>query len=377
MPRISCHGRPELNLTLKHLVLLGGGHAHVHVLKALTQEALPSAHVTLVSPYARQVYSGMVPGLVAGHYNVDDCVIPLAPLAARAKVKFVQSAATALDAKARIVTLTNGQTLHYDALSLDTGPVMDRSAIPGADEHALFVRPIEDFMVLWDDLLALTQRQVLGVVVVGGGAAGVELALSLQYRLGDRARVSLVTGGPPPLPSHPARVQARALRALKRFGVTVLEDTCTAVSGNHVQLGRGMRLECDAPVLALGASAPAWLRGSGLALDERGFVAIGNTLQSTSHPEVFAAGDVASNTTRPSPKSGVYAVRAGPPLALNLRRFVAAGELQAYRPPRRALNLLACGERRAIASWGPWSAEGGWVWWWKDRIDRAFVAAYR
>ena len=362
---------------MRQLLLLGGGHAHVHVLKALAQEALPSAQVTLVSPYARQVYSGMVPGLVAGHYTADDCVIPLAPLAAAAKVKFIQRAATALEARTRTVTLSDGQALHYDALSLDTGPVIDRQTIPGAEEHALFVRPIEDFMVHWDELFALTQQQILSVVVVGGGAAGVELALAMQYRLGERARVSLVTGGPPPLPSHPPRVQARVLRALKRFGVTVLEDTCTAISHNHVQLGRGMRLECDAPVLALGAAAPAWLQGSGLALDESGFVATGSTLQSSSHPEVFAVGDVASNASSPTPKSGVYAVRAGPPLAFNLRRFVAGGQLQAHRPQRRALSLLACGERRAIASWGPWSAEGRWVWWWKDRVDRAFVARYR
>ena len=347
------------------------------MLKALAQEALPSAQVTLVSPYARQIYSGMVPGLVAGHYTVDDCTIPLAPLAAAAKVKFIQSAATALDAKARNVSLSNGQVLHYDALSIDTGPVMARSAIPGAEEHALFVRPIEDFMVQWDELFALTQQQVLSVVVVGGGAAGVELALAMQYRLGERARVSLVTGGPPPLSSYRARAQSRALRALKRFGVTVLEDSCTAISHNHVQLGRGMRLECDAPVLALGAAAPAWLQRSGLALDENGFVATGNRLQSTSHPEVFGVGDVPSDPSRPTPKSGVYAVRAGPPLAFNLRRFVAGGELQAHRPQRVALSLLACGERHAIASWGPWSAEGRWVWWWKDRVDRAFVAGYR
>jgi pyridine nucleotide-disulfide oxidoreductase family protein len=358
-------------------LLLGGGHAHVHVLKALAQEPLPSAQVTLVSPFPRQIYSGMVPGLVAGHYSVDDCVIPLAPLAAKAKVKFIQSAACALDAGARTVRLADGQVLHYDALSIDTGPVADRGAIAGAEEHGLFVRPIEEFMLMWDELFALTQQQILSVVVVGGGAAGVELALSLQYRLGERARVSLVTGGPPPLASHPAHVQARALRALKRWGVTVLEDTCTEIASNHIQLGRGMRLECDAAVLALGAAAPAWLSDSGLALDEHGFVATDNTLQSTSHPEVFAAGDVASNVVRPAPKSGVYAVRAGPPLALNLRRFIAAGPLVPYRPQRRSLSLLACGERSAIASWGPWSAQGRWVWWWKNRIDRAFVAAYR
>ena len=349
----------------------------MHVLKALAQEPLPGAQVTLVSPFSRQIYSGMVPGLVAGHYTPDDCAISLTALAARAKVRFIQSAACAMDARTRTVRLQNDQVLHYDALSVDTGPVMDRKVIPGAEVHALFVRPIEDFIVMWDELFALTQRQILSVVVVGGGAAGVELALSLQYRLGERARVSLVTGGPPPLPSHPPRVQARAQRALKRCGVTVLEDACTAIADNHVQLGRGMRLECDAAVLAVGASAPVWLQGSGLALDPLGFIAIGKTLQSTSHPEVFAAGDVASNATRPTPKSGVHAVRAGPPLALNLRRFMAAGPLEPHRPQRLSLNLLACGERYAIASWGPWSAEGRWVWWWKNRIDLGFVAAYR
>ena len=362
---------------MKNLLLLGGGHAHVHVLKTLAQEPMPGAQVTLVTPFARQVYSGMVPGLVAGHYNVDDCVIPLMPLAAKAKVRFVQGTACALDAKSRTVRLQDGQELHYDALSVDTGPVTDRNAIPGAEVHALFVRPIEEFIVAWDELFALTQQQILSVVVVGGGAAGVELAMSLQYRLGDRARVSLVTGGTGPLPSHPASVQARALRALKRVGVTVLDDTCTEIAAHHVQLGRGMRLECDAAVLALGASAPAWLHDSGLALDERGFIATGGTLQSTSHPEVFAAGDVSSRVDHPSPKSGVYAVRAGPPLAVNLRRFMAAGTLMPYQPQRRSLYLLACGGRQAIASWGPFSAEGAWVWWWKNRIDREFITRYR
>jgi selenide,water dikinase len=366
---------PELNV--KHLILLGGGHAHLHVLQAFAREPLPGAQVTLVSPYPQLTYSGMVPGLVAGHYRAGECEIALAPLAASAKVRFVQGAAAALDARARSVRLADGQALRYDVLSIDTGPVIERDAIAGADRHAIFVRPIEEFLREWDELFAHTQRQILSVVVIGGGAAGVELALALQYRLGERARVSLVTGGTPPLPLYRPRVQARALQALRRCGVTVFEDSCVEIAASHVQLGRGMRLECDAAVLALGPAAPPWLRASGLALDAQGFVATGATLQSLSHAEVFAVGDVASNPARATPKSGVYAVRAGPPLALNLRRCMAAGQLQAHRPQRRALGLLACGDRYAIASWGWWSAEGRWVWWWKNRIDRAFIASYR
>ena len=366
---------------MKHLVLLGGGHAHVHVLKALAAQGMAGAHVTLVSPFPRQMYSGMVPGVVAGHYAVDDCVIPLPPLAAAARASFIETAATGIDTVSRTVALANGDTLAYDALSLDTGPVMDRDAIPGAREHALFVRPIEHFIQLWSALRGLAQTRPLDVVVIGGGAAGVELAMALQYRLATAdatgARVSLVTGGPPSMSAQPAAVQARVKQALKQRRITVFEDSCTEVRADAVLLRGGARLACDAPVLAIGTSAPAWLQGSGLALDAQGFVATGASLQSTSHAEVFAAGDVASRADAPHTKSGVYAVRAGPPLEINLRRFIGGGPLLPYRPQAMSLNLLACGDKHAIASWGPLAVQGAWVWHWKDRIDRGFVGRYR
>ena len=156
----------------------------------------------------------------------------------------------------------------------------------------------------------------------------------------------------------------------------MFRDSCAALVPGAVVLGSGARLACDAPVLATGAQAPAWLVGSGLALDERGFVCTGPTLQSTSHAEVFAAGDVATRVDAPHAKSGVHAVRAGPALALNLRRFIGGGRLEPHTPQRRTLNLISCGERSAIVSWGDWSAQGRWAWWWKDRIDRGFVARY-
>ena len=362
---------------MKHLLLLGGGHAHVHVLRAFADEALPGVRITLVSPFSRQMYSGMVPGLVAGHYTVDDCAIPLPPLAAAARAEFVESSVVALDCGARRATLANGQVVSYDTLSIDTGAVMDREAIPGAREFGLFVRPIEHFTRLWDQLLALAEQRGLSVAVIGGGAAGVELALAMQYRLEDRARVSLITGGPAPLNTYPEPVQVRVRQALRRLGVTVLEDSCTHVTEQHLHLARGTRLQCDAPVLAIGSSAPAWAAASGLALDAQGFIATGMTLQSTSHPDVFGAGDVATNNAMNHPKSGVFAVRAGPPLAFNLRRHLGGGELMPHAPKLRSLNLLACGRRSAIASWGSWSAEGRWAWYWKNYIDRKFIACYR
>ena len=354
---------------MKQLVLVGGGHAHVHVLRELARAPLAAAQVTLVSPHAELVYSGMVPGLVAGHYAAADCRIALGPLAGAARAELVVAAAVALDPAARRLALSDGRSLDYDTLSLDTGGVIDRDAIPGAREHAIFVRPIEHFVRLVDDLFARTAPGAPSVVAIGGGAGGVELAMALQHRLDGRARVSLVTGGPPPLAAYPPPVQSRGRRALRR---------CTRIDAGHGLLREhGGRLACDAAVVAIGSGLPDWLRTSGLALGDDGAVATGPTLQSLSHPQVFAAGDIASRPDAPRPKSGVYAVRAGPPLALNLRRHVGGGKLEPYRPQARSLNLLSCGSRYAIASWGRWSAEGRWVWWWKDRIDRGFVRGFR
>jgi NADH dehydrogenase FAD-containing subunit len=260
------------------------------------------------------------------------------------------------------------------------GTTMDRHVIPGAREHGLFLRPLEAFARLVDGLWDLAARRVLDVVVVGGGAAGVEMALAIEHRLAgrgeQRARVALVTGGGEPLAAHPQPVQRLAVRALARRRITVFRGRCARIEAGAVFLDSGARLACDAPVLATGPRPLPWLQGSGLQLGDEGHVLTSPTLQSLSHPEVFAAGDTALRPERPLPPSGVYAVRAGAPLALNLRRFVAGGSLQPWRPPRRALNLIACGERRAILSWGGLAAEGRWCWWWKDRIDRAWITRF-
>lgn len=373
---------------MKRLLLLGGGHAHVHVLAAMARERFAATEVTLLTPFARQLYSGMVPGVMAGHYRADEAAIELAPLAAAAGAHLVENMAVALDAARRLVRLADGRTLGYDVLSVDTGAAMDRGRLPGARAHALFVRPIEHFLGDIEDLFAAAVRQAEDVVVIGAGAAGVEVALALQHRLtalgesdGAAGRVALVLGGERPLPGYPNAVVQRAEAALQRARITLFRDSVTEVRADAVVLAHGARVACSRAVVVTGAEAPPWLAGSGLALDGHGFIVTGPTLQSGSHPEVFAAGDVATRIDAPHAKSGVHAVRAGPPLAANLRLWCALGaatgaQLRRHKPQVRTLNLISCGSRRAIASWGTWVAEGRWVWWWKNHIDRAFIARY-
>ena len=395
---MSEHAPPPGNS--RHLVLLGAGHAHLHVLQALAKDfaqnspgagrtsvgsALGEVSVTLVSPHKKQLYSGMVPGFVAGHYQLEQCGIPLEGVLAGSAIRFVQSSAVSLDAQAKTLRLANGSSLKYDWLSLDTGAVMDREKIetglPGAREHALFVRPIDAFAQLWPQVLSMSRAKPLHLAVIGAGAAGLELAMSAAHAFSANqstagCRVSLITGGGPAARGYSKAVQARVSRALQRLQVAVVQDKCTAIGADHLVLGSGAKLDCDAPLLALGAQSPPWLAGSGLSLDDHGFVAVNNFQQTVSHADIFAVGDVASRVESPCSKSGVYAVRAGPSLLANLQAALSGRTLERWQPPRRTLNLLSCGERYAIASWGSASFEGRWVWRWKDWIDRRFVAQY-
>lgn len=365
------------------IVLIGGGHSHVEVLRRFAAAPVAGAELVLVSPDAATPYSGMLPGLVAGHYTFDETHIELGPLAAAAGARFVRDRVVALDLGAQRARLAAAGDEPYDLASLDVGSTPDLS-VPGAREHAVGVKPVAAFLEWWrTQELAAGADALRSITVVGGGAGGVELLLAMQFRLADRCR------GPLPsfhLVSSEAQLLARhaggvgrwlARRLAERDVALTLAAPVTAVLPGTLVIGDGRRLPADRIVFVTGAAAAPWLAASGLACDASGFVAVDAHLRSTSHPCVFAAGDCAVQQGFPRPKSGVYAVRQGPPLAANLRAAALGLPLAAYAPQRRALALVSAGDRRAIASYGPLTVAGHWVWRWKDRIDRRFMARYR
>jgi pyridine nucleotide-disulfide oxidoreductase family protein len=378
---------------IKKLVLLGAGHAHIHVLTRLARNRPADLDITVVSPYPVHTYSGMVPGLVAGHYSAEACQIPLQALAKAAGAKWLQARCTGVDSAEQRLRPTGKSLsqsdilppdLPYHLLSIDTGATIDRERLeadmPGASAHALTLRPIEVFARLWPKVLELAQTQPVSIAVIGAGAAGIELLFAAEQCLRLQgvtgARFTLVAGGDEVAANYPPGVRKRVLRQLKRRGITILRESCVGMEKGRIQLGSGAQLACDVPLLAIGAHAPAWLQDSGLALSEAGHVLVNAFQQSPSHPNVFATGDVATRADKPHPKSGVCAVRAGPPLAHNLLAQHEGLALKPHHPPANTLNLLSCGTGHGIAAWGPLHAEGAWAWRWKDRMDRAFMAKY-
>ncbi|MBL8429040.1 MAG: FAD-dependent oxidoreductase [Dechloromonas sp.] len=364
---------------MKQLVLAGAGHAHLHVLKALAERPWAGVEVTLISPYPRQIYSGMLPGWMAGHYRLDQCAAVLKPLLAAAGVRFVQDSVVGLDAPRRAIQTLNHGEIAYDALSLDTGAEVELSALAATDATLLSIRPIEDFVVGWTrQLEVFKQRGVASLAVVGGGAAGVELALAARYRLtreldASKVLVKLVGGGI--LPGHGPSIVARVTKALVRHRIEFVKGYASGcLSGLELHDGTTVPVNCI--IAATGVSPAIWLADSGLTLAPDGFIAVQDGQQSVSHPQVFAAGDVASRIDAPHAKSGVYAVRAGPVLARNLNLVLTGQEPLSYQPQKRSLYLLATGPKEAIMSWGRFSASGRWAWLWKDRIDRRFMRQY-
>jgi selenide,water dikinase len=364
---------------MKKLVLLGGGHAHVHVLKTLGDAHLDGVELTLISPHARQVYSGMLPGWVAGHYTIDQCVIPLAPLCRPAGASFINSAGNHIDFQHRVVHCVNGAEVSFDILSIDTGPMANTAVIPGAGGHAVPVRPIESFI----EAFARIERDVkarhgagepTAITFVGAGAAGIELALSMQQAFRQfNVTFTLISAAN----TLPGGVGTRLTRILVRRGFCVLNGKAAdRIEPGRVYLQTGECIEANHIIVSTGASAAEWLRASGLKTDDAGFILVNEHLQSLSHPQVFAAGDCATMRNHPRPKSGVYAVRAGPPLTENLRRCLTGEALKKYVPQERSLYLISTGDRYAIGSWGSFAWEGKWVWRWKDWIDRRFMGKY-
>lgn len=361
---------------MKRLVLLGGGHAHVHVLDALANTPLDDVEVTLITPYRRQIYSGMLPGWIAGHYQLDQCAIDLTRLSDRAGCRFVQTRAVGLDLNGCSVLCEDGTLASFDWLSIDVGPVTAHQSIDGASSHALQVRPIEAFIGGINHLLPLLHDNPTSpIAIVGAGAAGVELAFALRHRF-SATPIALIGSDALPLDGLPPLLRRRTLKLLRKKQIEWIgERRAQRITGNGVELNDGTTVSAGHVLQVTGAAAQSWPAAAGLATDERGFIQVNACLQSPSHPHVFAAGDIAAYHD-PRPKSGVFAVRAGPPLAENLRAATAGKPLVPWTPQRRALYLISTGDHHAMAAWGPFGWWGNWVWRWKDRIDRHFMARF-
>ena len=380
---------PTAEPITQEIVLIGGGHAHAIALRQFGMKPLPGVRLTLISEASESPYSGMVPGRVAGWYTDAECHINLAALAQFAQAQFYVDRVTGLDLSQRRIVCDRHPPIAFDLLSLNIGsiPLLPEFA---RSPRVIPAKPMQTLLDRWDALLerlACQPDQPLRLVIVGGGAAGVELAFAMQHRVHQQLRqtgyplsqleVHLIQRGDRLVPQFHQRVGNRLLTLLSQRHIQVhLNQTVTAIAGEWVCCASGWAIEADAIIWTTQATAPPWLGAAGLAVDAAGFVLVDNTLQSISHPGIFAVGDIAAMVNYPRPKAGVFAVRQGKPLAENLRRQSQSRPLRPFAPQRHYLSLINTVDGSAIAVKGWLSGRSRGFWRWKDQIDRQFMTQF-
>ncbi|GET41297.1 pyridine nucleotide-disulfide oxidoreductase family protein [Microseira wollei NIES-4236] len=391
---------------MKKLVLIGGGHSHAIALKHFAQNPLKDVRIVLISDVEQTPYSGMLSGYVAGFYSYEECHIDLNSLTQYAKAEMICDRAIGLDLNNNQVLCENQPPVRFDLLSIDIGSTPATLSVPGAAEHAIPVKPVPHFLQQWNQIIEQVTNNPdspIRIGIVGGGAGGVELALNLHSRLSrilkspqlwDRPKINsesqpkinseqsnleihLFHRDAELMTNHNPWVRQHMGRLLTRRGIIVhLQEKVCEVKPQLVRCESGLNVKFNYLFWVTQASAPDWPKISGLAVDSDGFILVSDTLRSLSHPQVFAAGDIATIVNHPCPKAGVFAVRQGKPLFNNLWRTLQSQPLKPYKPQKRYLSLIGTGDGSAVASWGSWGWESPLLWSLKDWIDRRFMDSF-
>ncbi len=380
----------------KALVLVGGGHSHALVLRKMGMNPWPAdVRLTLITNLADTPYSGMLPCHISGLYDFDTAHIDLRPLTRFANCRLIMDEMIGLDPEGQTVICKRHPPIAYDALSIDTGSTPIKSQVAGAAEHAIPAKPVPQLLQAWASYLDSIEKKLsknpqttATISIVGGGVGGVEMAFAMQVRLyqlmanrgqnpQQQIAVHIFQRGPHLAKGRNRLTQWMVERLCKErqlyahTGETVCEVTASAV-----RCESGLIVECDRTFWVTNAAAPPWLQDSQLALTDNGFLAVNDNLQTLSHPNIFAAGDVATMVNHKRPKAGVFAVRQGPPLYENLKRYVTGQPLKPFKPQKRYLNIIDTDTETAIASWGFFAIHSKWCRRWKNSIDQKFMSLF-
>ena len=362
------------------LVLVGGGHANIQVLRSFAMKPIDGLRITLVSDVSYAPYSGMLPGLLAGWYSFDEVHFDLRSICQKSGTRFIQAEVCGLDTEKKELRLRGRPNLAYDIASVNIGSVP--TPLSGASKKNLIpLKPISSLLEKWDSFvqeLEITSTDLKKIAVVGGGAAGFEVSIALSILLNKKsiAHEIILVSKTKILPRHSARTQTLATRALAENKIRLVRDEVQDFDEKALKL-KSSSIDVDFVFVATKAKAPTWLQATGLPLNTAGFIKVSPSLQVAGHEELFAAGDCVAFANRDLVKSGVYAVRQGPVLAENIRRKFLGHRLKSYVPQRSSLALLICGEKQAIASRSFFAISGQSIWRWKDQIDRKFMDKFK
>lgn len=365
---------------MKTLVLVGGGHAHVHVIKQLAKEPLDDVQVILISTNKKQYYSGMASAYLEGLYTEADFSFNLPRLCAQSGITFIEDTVMAIDPGGNSLETVAGLRLAFDILSLDSGSELAGKTIPGAQEFAHLIKPLGNLIGIKKALVAADRP--LNIVITGAGAAGVEIALSIRClatQNGQSVTITIIEAGPEIMPGYQPGVKQACQKRLAEANIILLSNQrVSEITSKDLRLASATLVPYDLIIWAAGATASRFYREAGLPVDQGGYLLVQPTLQAVDHPNIFGAGDcIAFKDYDYVKKVGVYAIREAPVLWENLRNSLAGKPLVRYQPQKSYLAIINQGDRYGLLSYRGLVLKGRLVWRLKDRIDRRFMTSYQ
>lgn len=364
----------------KHLVLVGGGHAHMTVMLNLHEYTERGHRVTLIGPSAYHYYSGMGPGLLSGIYRPQDVRFHIKKMVEDRGASFVQDFVTHLDPHNKVLTLKSGKQINYDVVSCNVGSFVPTDSDMVSGDHIFSVKPIENLIKVRELIDGGLDNATPRFLIVGGGAAALEVAGNL-WRVIDSKRIKAnltILGGRNFLSSMPPKARRYARNSLAARNIEVVEGAkVSRLAENRAVLEDGREFFYDLALLAWGIRPSRLFRESGVPTGPDGGLLVNSYLQSVAHPEIFGGGDCIHFDKRPLDKVGVYAVRQNPILYNNLLAALEGKDLKAFQPQDTYLLIYNLGNGTGIFYRGNWVWNGRFIFYLKDYIDRKFMRNFQ
>ncbi|MBF95707.1 MAG: Selenide, water dikinase [Alphaproteobacteria bacterium MarineAlpha9_Bin4] len=369
--------KKQNNIIKKDLVLLGAGHSNIEVIRYFGKLKLEGLRITLISKHTHTTYSGMVPGYIEGEYQWNDINVDLVKLCYRNDIKIIIGEVTKVLGEQKKVFLKNRPPIEFDFLAVNLGIKSKTENIIGANKFALSLKPISEINKILKNILASKSKNI---VIVGAGAAGVEVSLALKKRLiktNVKKNIILIAKGNSLMKSYNQSVSKKLNKELKKNNIQIrYNSSVTKIKKNYIEINNKDKVLSSCTLLATNASAPDVLKKSDLSLSINGFIEVTRELQSKNFKYIFASGDIADIENLKLVKAGIYAVKQAKILKVNLRNFFLKKELKCYLPQKSYLSLIGTANGKAIANKSILTLRGTFFWKLKKFIDRRFINKY-
>ena len=357
------------------LVLIGGGHSHLSVLMKLSKKPLNGNRITLITNEIDTPYSGMIPGYIEGIYSWRDSHIDLYRLCLKLNVRFIHAEVERVSAYEKEIYFKDRPKIKFDVLSINTGIQSNNREIKGAAKYCLPVKPISK---LTNNFLnKITNFK--SIAFIGGGAGSVELALAIKKRflnINQDIKITIITGKRGLLSTFPQKTKLTSLKTLEKFKIDIIEyKRVLEVKPKQIILSDKSMLKIDKAILSTNSMTPKWLAKSDILLTKDNYILVNKSFQ-TNYKYVFASGDVIDFNNQNLKKAGVFAVRSGKPLAINIRKFILGKKLVEYKFNKNYLALIGTSKRSAIATKYNLTFNSRFFFYLKKYIDQNFIKKF-